>query len=54
MEGIAPAEYDRILGLEEKGLTTSVACALGYRSSEDKYATAPKVRFEESDVLTLL
>jgi nitroreductase len=54
MEGIAPAEYDRILGLEEKGLTTSVACALGYRSSEDKYATTPKVRFEESDVLTLL
>ena len=54
MEGIAPAEYDRILGLEEKGLTTSVACALGYRSSDDKYATALKVRFDESDVLTLL
>ena len=54
MEGIAPAEYDRILGLEEKGLTTSVACALGYRCPDDKYATAPKVRFDESDVLTLL
>lgn len=54
MEGIAPAEYDRILGLEEKGFTTSVACALGYRCSEDKYATAPKVRFDENDVLTLL
>jgi nitroreductase len=54
MEGINPAEYDRILGLEEKGLTTSVACALGYRCSEDKYADAPKVRFNESEILTVI
>ncbi len=54
MEGINPTEYDRILELPEKGLTTSVACALGYRSAEDKYATAPKVRFEMSESLTLL
>ena len=54
MEGIVPAEYDKILGLEEKGLTTSVACALGYRCPDDKYATAPKVRFEESEMLTFL
>ncbi|MFT6863610.1 MAG: nitroreductase [Akkermansiaceae bacterium] len=54
MEGIIPAEYDRILGLQEKGLTTSVACALGYRCPDDKYATAPKVRFDESEVLTTL
>lgn len=54
MEGIIPAEYDRILGLEEKGLTTSVACALGYRSDDDKYATATKVRFDKSEILTSL
>ena len=54
MEGITPPEYDRILGLTDKGLTTTVACALGYRCSEDKYAVAPKVRFEESDVVTVL
>lgn len=54
MEGIVPAEYDKILGLTEKGYTTSVACALGYRSADDKYATAPKVRFDESEVLTSL
>jgi len=54
MEGINPAEYDRILGLKEKGLTTSVACALGYRCSDDKYADAPKVRFDESEMLTVL
>lgn len=52
LEGIVPAEYDRVLDLNEKGLTTSVACALGYRSEEDKYAQAPKVRFDKSDVLT--
>jgi len=54
MEGINPAEYDRLLGLPAKGLTTSVACALGYRSSDDKYAGAPKVRFEKSELLTRL
>jgi len=52
MEGIVPAEYDKLLGLSEKGLTTSVACALGYRSGEDKYAEAPKVRFDKSELLT--
>lgn len=54
MEGIIPAEYDRILGLSEKGLTTTVACAFGYRCPDDKYASAPKVRFDKKDVLTTL
>lgn len=52
MEGIIPAQYDKLLGLTEKGFTTSVACALGYRSEEDKYAGAPKVRFDKSELLT--
>ena len=54
MEGFLPAEYDRILGLPEKGLTASVACALGYRAEADKYASAPKVRFPKKELLTLL
>jgi nitroreductase len=54
MEGIAPSEYDRILKLPAQGYTTSVACALGYRADDDKYATAPKVRFEESEVVSFL
>jgi len=54
MEGFLPAEYDRILKLPEKGLTASVACALGYRAETDKYAVAPKVRFPKEDLLTLL
>jgi len=54
MEGIVPAEYDQLLGLSDQGLTTSVACALGYRADSDKYAHAEKVRFEKSELLTLL
>jgi nitroreductase len=51
MEGFAPLEYDAILGLEAKGLTTMAVCALGYRSAADKYALLPKVRFRAEDVL---
>ena len=51
MEGFVPAEYDRILGLPERNLKSVVACAFGYRSPEDKYATAPKVRYEADQVI---
>lgn len=44
LEGLVPAQYDEILGLKAKGLTTVCAAAFGYRSSEDKYAELPKVR----------
>jgi len=45
MEGLVPAEYDKILNLNGSGYATVVACALGYRASGDKYAGLPKVRF---------
>jgi len=51
LEGINPVAYDEILGLQEKGYTTAVACAVGHRSAEDKYAEAPKVRFPLTDVI---
>ncbi len=51
MEGIVPAEYDRLLGLEGSGFTTVVACAAGYRAEADKYARAPKVRYPASEVV---
>jgi nitroreductase len=50
MEGFAPEQYDTILNLKEKGLTTTVICALGYRSTNDKYANSPKVRFDRSEL----
>jgi len=51
MEGIEPAKYDAILGLEGSGYATVVACAAGHRSAEDKYAAVPKVRFAADDVI---
>lgn len=51
LEGISPAEYDKILGLEGSGYATAVACALGYRSAEDKYASAKKARFPAERVI---
>jgi nitroreductase len=52
MEGISPAGYDHLLGLEGSGYATVVACALGYRAADDKYAGIPKARFERSRVIS--
>jgi nitroreductase len=51
MEGISASAYDRILGLENSGYATVVACALGYRVDTDKYASTPKARFERAKVI---
>lgn len=51
MEGISASAYDRILGLEGSGYATVVACALGYRSEDDKYAATPKARFERTEMI---
>jgi len=54
MEGIEPANYDRLLGLSSKGYATVVACAAGYRAEDDKYAELAKVRFPMSEVIETL
>lgn len=51
MEGIIPAEYDKVLGLEGSGYVTTVGCAMGYRSADDKYAELPKVRYQADQVI---
>ena len=51
MEGIDPAEYDRILGLTAMGYTALCAGAAGYRAADDKYAGTPKVRFRDEEVV---
>ncbi|MEI9864093.1 MAG: NAD(P)H-dependent oxidoreductase [Limisphaerales bacterium] len=38
MEGMVPAEYDKVLNLKGTGYATVVACALGYRAANCKYA----------------
>jgi nitroreductase len=51
MEGISAAGYDQVLGLAGSGYATVVACALGYRAADDKYAAIPKARFERTRII---
>jgi len=51
MEGLDPAAYDRILGLESTEWTTLSAVALGYRQADDRYATLKKVRLNASELI---
>jgi nitroreductase len=52
MEGLDAAKFDQILDLAPQGYGTLCACAVGYRSPDDAYANAPKVRFDASEVIT--
>jgi nitroreductase len=51
MEGLIPLGYDRVLNLSGSGYATVVACALGYRSPDDKYAKLAKVRYDTKDLV---
>lgn len=51
MEGFDATAFDNILGLEKMHLTTTVLCPIGYRSVDDKYAIAVKVRFPLDEVV---
>ncbi|MEN9846662.1 MAG: hypothetical protein RIS36_1809 [Pseudomonadota bacterium] len=51
LEGINPVAYDEVLNLNQSGYSTKVACALGYRSSEDASALFTKVRYDRSKVI---
>ncbi len=51
MEGLDPAAYDKILGLENTGWKTVAAVALGYRHPDDKLQFAKKVRFPKEKII---
>lgn len=51
MEGLDPAGYDKVLGLESSGYKTVAAIACGYRAADDQYSSAKKVRFDIADVV---
>ena len=51
LEGLVPEQYDAILGLEGSGYRTICACAAGYRSETDKYASLPKVRYSRERLI---
>lgn len=54
MEGLVPAEYDKVLNLNGTGYATVVACALGYRAASDKYASLAKVRYVTQDLVRVV
>lgn len=53
MEGFVNSEYDRELGLSKLGLKSVLACPIGYRDDNDKYAHLAKVRFEKDHLIVL-
>jgi nitroreductase len=54
MEGFDRVKYDEILGLTEQGYSAAVLCPAGYRAADDKYATLPKVRYPQAEVIQYL
>ncbi len=52
IEGFEKEVYDQILGLKEKGLSSVVMAAVGYRSADDKYQFKPKVRKSIKELIT--
>ncbi|MFD1258294.1 NAD(P)H-dependent oxidoreductase [Mucilaginibacter terrae] len=50
MEGFDTSKFDEILGLKEKGLTSSVIVTIGYRSPDDHYSHLAKVRKTAEDL----
>ena len=51
MTGFDNGGYDSVLGLLEKGLTTSVICPIGRRHNNDVQALSPKVRFDYDQIV---
>jgi len=51
MEGFDKTQFDKILKLKEKNLTSVVMATVGFRSSEDQYQHLPKVRKNIDDII---
>jgi len=51
MTGFNQFGYDRVLGLDKRGLTASVICPIGRRHEDDLEALRPKVRFDYDDIV---
>jgi len=49
-----PEKYDEILKLSEKWLASVVALPIWYRSEQDNYAKAKKVRFSREEVVEMI
>lgn len=54
IEGMSTDQYNDILELEGTPYRAICALAFGYRNPSDKYASIPKVRFREEDVIRVI
>lgn len=54
MEGFDPEGYNRILGLDKKGLNASVIATIGYRAQEDDTQHYAKVRRPAEELFTTI
>ena len=52
MEGFDKAQYNEILGLNDKNLSASVVLAVGYRADDDETKNYPKVRYSKEQIIT--
>ena len=50
MEGFDTAQFDEILGIQDKNLSTLAMVAVGYRSENDKYQDLKKVRKSKEEL----
>ena len=53
MEGFNTAKFDEVLGLSDHHLASCVIAPVGFRSQEDTYADAPKVRFSQDKIIVI-
>ena len=51
MEGFDPKQFDEILGLKEKNLTSIVVAAIGFRSESDEFQNYKKVRYTRDELI---
>ncbi len=51
MEGIDKAQYDKVLDLPSKNLTTIVSLPIGYRAAEDHHQNQAKLRRDLKDMV---
>ncbi len=49
MEGFSPKDYDQLLKLEERGLTSVLVMPVGYRAEDDVFSSFKKVRRNMDD-----
>jgi nitroreductase len=54
MEGFVPEEIDQLLGLQEKGLKSTLLLPVGYRSEDDAMSQLKKVRRPQQEMVSFV